>query len=217
MPAAMTFTSLQTDIQNYLERGSSVVNDPIVFAQIPRLINLGERRCVQTLKVQGFLEVNTNSFQVGVSVYAKPDRWRATATFNFGSGANNNVRTVLVSREYGYMRQNFPDDSVTDKPVCYADYQYNFWLIAPTPDQAYPFECVCYHEPALLDSINTTNWLTTYAPNLLLYASLLEATPFLKNDERIPIWEQFFQESAANIGKEDLKKIFDRNAQRNSA
>jgi hypothetical protein len=42
MPASMTFTSLQVDIRNYLERGGAT--DPIVYEQIPRLITLAERR-----------------------------------------------------------------------------------------------------------------------------------------------------------------------------
>ena len=40
--------------------------------------------------------------------------------------------------------------------------------------------------PALAD--DDTNWLLDKAPDLYLYASLLEAAPYLKNDQRIPVW-----------------------------
>jgi hypothetical protein len=42
MATAMTFTSLKQDVQRYLERGDTLASDPIVFEQIPRLINLAE-------------------------------------------------------------------------------------------------------------------------------------------------------------------------------
>ena len=47
----MTFNSLITDLQQYLERGTSV--DPTVFEQLPRLVNLAERDLAQTLKILG--------------------------------------------------------------------------------------------------------------------------------------------------------------------
>ena len=67
-------------------------------------------------------------------------------------------------------------------PEFYADYDYRHWLFAATPDENYPVEIVYYELPPLLDDAQQQNWLTDYAPNALLYGTLLEATPFLKND-----------------------------------
>jgi hypothetical protein len=44
----------------------------------------------------------------------------------------------------------------------------------------------------------------------LLYASLLEATPFLKNDERIQVWESFYNRALAALNGEDMRQIVDR-------
>jgi hypothetical protein len=57
--------------------------------------------------------------------------------------------------------------------------------------------------PALSDS-QTTNWLMTKSPDLYLYSSLLEATPYLKNDERVQIWAAARQQvmDAMNIESE---------------
>jgi hypothetical protein len=46
---------------------------------------------------------------------------------------------------------------------------------------------------------------------------LLEATPFLKKDERIGTWQQMYDRAAQAINGEDLKKIMDRSAQRTEA
>ena len=62
-----------------------------------------------------------------------------------------------------------------------------------------------------------TNWITEYAPQLLLYGTLVEATPFLKNDERIPVWQSMYDRAAAMLNGEDLAKILDRSAVRKEA
>jgi hypothetical protein len=217
MATTMTFTTLQQDVRRYLERGATLAEDAIVYEQIPRLINLAERRIARELKIQGFINVVTDTLIVGQSVYQKPDRWRDTVSINIGTGATNDVRKFLFTRDYEYLRSYWPDESLTEEPVFYADYNYTNWLILPPPDEAYPFEVLYYELPVLLDDENQTNWLTDYAPQVLLYATLLEATPFLKNDDRIPVWQQMYDRSAAMLNGEDLAKILDRSAVRKEA
>lgn len=217
MATTTTFLTLKEDVQRYLERGLSLTSDPVVFAQIPRLINLAERRIARELKIQGFIEVVQDTFVPGTSVYPKPDRWRETTSISFGAGTSKNTRTSIFPRSYEYVRAYWPDESVRSAPEFYADYDYSHWLIAPTPDAAYPFEVVYWELPALLDDTNTTNWLTEYAPQLLLYGTLLEATPFLKNDERIATWQGFYDRAAAMLNGEDLAKILDRSVSRKEA
>lgn len=217
MATTMTFTTLQQDVRRYLERGSSFAADPVVFEQIPRLINLAERRIARELKIQGFINVVSGTLQTGVSVYAKPDRWRDTVSINIGTGANNNTRKVVFARAYEYLLSYWPDRTATDQPEYYSDYDYSHWLYAPTPDADYPFEVLYYELPPLLDDAVQTNWLTEYAPQLLLYGTLLEATPFLKNDERIPVWQNMYDRAAAMLNGEDLAKILDRASVRKEA
>ena len=217
MATTMTFTTLQQDVRRYLERGSSFAADPVVFEQIPRLINLAERRIARELKIQGFINVVSGTLQTGVSVYAKPDRWRDTVSINIGTGANNNTRNVLFSRAYEYLLSYWPDRTATAQPEYYSDYDYSHWLLAPTPDAEYPFEVLYYELPPLLDDAVQTNWLSEYAPQLLLYGTLLEATPFLKNDERIPVWQNMYDRAAAMLNGEDLAKILDRASVRKEA
>jgi hypothetical protein len=214
MATTTTFTTLKEDIRRYLERGFTLASDQIVYEQIPRLINLAERRIARELKVEGLINVLTGTMQPGLAVYPKPDRWRSTVSFNFGTGDQNSEYNQLFPRSYEYVRSYWPNRSETDVPLFYAEYDYNNWIVAPTPDQAYPFEVLVYQLLPLLDETNQTNWLTDYAPQVLLYASLLEATPFLKNDERIPVWQQMYDRSAQALNGEDLSKILDRSARR---
>lgn len=43
--------------------------------------------------------------------------------------------------------------------------------------------------PALSDT-QTTNWLLTKSPDLYLYSTLLEAAPYLRDDDRMAMWGQ---------------------------
>mgnify|MGYP003441614253 FL=1 len=213
MPAATTYTTLQEDVRRYLERGSAA--DADVYEQIPRLITLAERNIARELKVQGFIRVMDTDFTS--SVIAKPDRFREVVSINVGTGTGNTSRKTLLPRSYEYARSYWPDEAVTGEPEFYADYDVNHWLIVPTPDESYPAEVNYYEMPVLLDDTTQTNWLTEHAPQLLLYATLLQAAPFLKNDSRIPMWQAFFDRAMAALGAEDLSKIDDRAATRKEA
>jgi len=214
MAYVMTYTTLLEDLRRYLERGFTEESDPLVFEQLPRLITMAERRCATELRIQGFLSAVSTSTVAGQSVYVKPDRWRETVSMTLGG-------VPLSTRSYEYLRGYWPVLAIladTDNPVqFYADYDYSHWLVTPTPAAAQALEIVYYQQVPLLDESNQSNWLTTFAPNVLLYAALLEATPYLKNDARVQLWQGIYDRAAQAISGQDLQKILDRAAVRSEA
>lgn len=210
MAETMTYDTLKADLKRYLERGYP--EDTEVLAQIPRLINGAERAITSQLKILGMIEAVTADLTAGVSVYEKPDRWRETVSMQC-----NTPRTFIFPRSYEYCRAYAPDDTVRATPEFYADYDYTHWLIVPTPVATIPWEILYYQLPPLLDDVNQTNWLTDYAPNVLLYRALLEATPFLKNDERIQVWEGFYRDEIGKLDVNNIRKMVDRNTTRQGA
>lgn len=228
MATFMNFTTLTADVQNYLERGQSLSTDSTVYNQIPRLINAAERKLIQLLKLLGenTVLVTPTGITAGKSIITKPDRWRQTISMNYGAGADKNVRVPIYPRSYEYCRGYWPDDSVTNswqtldasnrpsQQPFYADYDYQHWIICPTPAETLPLEVQAYMQPPLLDSTNQTNFFTEYCGNALLYGALLEATPFLKNDERIQVWEGYFSQELSSLGAQDLNRMMDRASER---
>ena len=206
----MTYDSLLVDMRRYLERGFTQASDQIVFDQLPRLITLAERRIARELKIEGFIRAITTPLSIGVSTYLKPDRWRDTISMTVNG-------TPIQTRSYEYLRNYWPDEAQTASPQFYADYDYANWLIAPTPNAASTLEILYYEQPALLGDTLQSNWLTEYAPELILYASLLEATPFLKNDDRVQLWQGLYDRCAQAFSGQDLGRILDRSAQRSEA
>lgn len=128
-----------------------------------------------------------------------------------------NNRTALMPRSIEFCNQYWPDRSQTDTPKYYADYNYNNWLIVPTPPIAAPFEVIYFQRPEYLSDSLQSNWYTDNAPDLLLYASLLETAPYLKNDSRIQTWKDYYMESVSAIKKENAERVNDGSIKRQEA
>jgi len=201
--AVMTYDSLTTDITQYLER-----NDAAVVNQIPSFIMLAEFEIAEQIKTLGQQQVVESTMTVGEPVIPKPARWRKTVSMNIT--VSGQIQPILL-RKYEYLRQYAPSSTTTSTPLYYSDYNYDNWLVAPTPDQAYSFEVLYYERLAPLSSTNQTNWITQNAPNAMLYGTLLQAMPFLKNDQR-QIFQQKYTEAMQVLKQEDQLRLADRQA-----
>lgn len=199
---AMTYDSLVSDIANYAER-----DDSPFMEQIPRFIMMAENRIASESKPLGF--VRTVNGVLNSNVLAKPIRWRRTKNFCLIVGAD---RKYLYNRSYEYLRKYWPDVAQQAEPYYYADYDYEHFFVVPTPNMAYQFELQYYELPEPLSAVNQTNWTTQYAPQLILFASLLESMPFLKLPERIPEFQALYDRALAAVTKEDQLRAIDATA-----
>jgi len=204
MASVMTYSSLVENIQSYLER-----TDQATLDKIPTFIMLAEQVMAADLKFLGNLTVATSNMVQGENVIDKPARWRKTVSMNV---TVNGVRQPIFLRKYEYLREYWPDPSQQDVPFFYCDYDYTHWMIAPTPNDDYAYEVLYYERVQPLDATNQSNWFTEYAPQALLYGSLLQAMPFLKNDERIPMWQAQYEQIMNVLKTEDVARIGDRQA-----
>lgn len=205
----MTYDGLIEQIKAYLNR-----NDTSTVDRIPQFLANGEQKICRECKNVGFTKYIVGNFINGQAVYQKPARWKRTLTFNYGTGQNNNTRNQLWLRTYEYARIYWPNSSVVDLPKYYSDYGFDNWLVAPTPNANYPFEVGYLEFPEPLSEFNQQNWLSLYIPDILLYASLLQAMPYVKTDERLPVWEKAYQDGINALNAEDDQRILDRASNR---
>lgn len=205
MPQTMTYTSLVTDIEGYSERTNN--NDDFV-EQIPRLIMMAENRIATELKILGFQTVVAGNFLIGEPIMPKPAYWRNTISFNYTDADGNRVE--ILPRSYEYCRNFWPNSSETGSPRFYADYNFNNLLIVPTPELGSQFEFLYDARLQPLDQTNSTNWMTANAPQLLLYASMVEAQLYLKNFEKMQFWQATYDRSLAAFNSENVGRISDR-------
>lgn len=59
-----------------------------------------------------------------------------------------------------------------------------------------------YAKIPALSTTNPVNWLLQTAPDVYLYACLLEASPYLEDDARIPIWLAAYEKAIASLQAE---------------
>lgn len=204
MAYMMTYSNLVADIEKYLER-----TDPETLDRIPTFIGLAEQVLAADLKFLGNLTVVTSTMVQGEAIIDKPARWRKTVSVNVTVGGE---RKPVLLRKYEYLREYWPDPTQEDVPLFYCDYDYTHWLVAPTPDDDYAYEVLYYERVQPLDDSNQSNWFTQYAPQALLYGSLLQAMPFLKNDDRVPMWQAQYSAIVNVLKTEDVARIGDRQA-----
>lgn len=200
----MTYDSLVADISSYLER-----TDTATLEKIPTFIMLAEQIIASEIKFLGNLTPMTSTMTANQPIIDKPARWHKTVSMNV---TVDGTKQPVLLRKYEYLREYWPDPTDTDVPAYYADYDYTHWLVAPTPDQDYTFEVLYYERVQPLDSSNQTNWFTVYAPQALLYGSLLQAMPFLKNDGRVQLWQAQYSAIMQTLKQEDVQRIGDRQA-----
>jgi hypothetical protein len=62
-----------------------------------------------------------------------------------------------------------------------------------------------YKKIDALSVTNTTEAMLTDNPDVYLYGALLEAEPFLMNDQRVQLWATAFQESMRALQEQDNK------------
>lgn len=210
----MTFDSLVDDIETYSERSS----DTAFVAQVPRFIMLAESDLAAKWRGLGNQRWVTDFFTVNQPILAKPARWRETISWGYGinavDGEPGDERRYILERSLEYCRSYWPNSTLsgTDTPpVYYGNYDWNHFLVVPTPAVMYPFELGYWERIQPLDDANQTNWLTEHAPQLLLSACMLQAQPYLKwFGERLQSWATMYQDAIQSLGLEARNQTVDR-------
>ena len=185
-----SYTDLKTSVANYLGRSdlTSIIPDFISFAEI---------RMARELRTRKMLSSATSAFTAGDAKVALPSDFLQIRDLYVQGNPRFPVTYLSPS---AFTRNARADDS--GKPVFYTTLAAEF-MFAPIPDSAYTLEILYYAKPTVLSASNASNvFLANYA-DALLYASLLEAQPYLMDDPRIQTWGDLYGRAVKNIVESD--------------
>lgn len=189
----MSFTSysdLKTSVANYLGRSD-------LTSVIPDFIKFAELRLSRDLRTRAMLSSATAPTVSGDPKVAIPTDFNQIRDL-FLQG---NPRTPLTYMSpSSFTRNARADDS--GKPVFYTMIAQEF-VLAPIPDKVYTMEILYYTKPAELSSTVSSNAFLANYPDALLYASLMEAEPYLINDARTATWADLYNRAIQNINDSD--------------
>lgn len=192
-----SYATLKASILNYLSNRSDVAS------MIPEFIADGEARIYDELRIKAMEDSFSSAISSGV--VALPTgfiEWKNL--YIDGSSAQKITRK---SAEWIYT--NYPNRSAAGggKPVFFAR-EGETLIFGPYPDTTYTVKGQYYKRLAALSDINTTNWFITNAPDLLRYAALCEAMPYIRKDDRVQLWEAKYQEAKNRVKRTDRNEAF---------
>lgn len=190
------FAQLQATIASYLARTD-------LATQIPEFIRLAQDRLSRDLYIRQTLKVATTKTTAGDATVELPADFVAMKDLHISS--TNPIQTVTFQSTSNFFRN--ARVLVSGPPTFYTLLGSEFQF-APVPDTDYTLKMVYYHKPPYLsDTVSSNLWLAT-TPDLLLYASLGEAEPFLMNDERIATWSAMYDRGVNSLQKSDDEADF---------
>ena len=177
--ALSTFTELKDAVADWLDRSD-------LTDRIPDFITLAEARLNRDLRIRPMEVRSTMITTSGQRYFNLPGGYLQMRNIQINTNPITPLEYItpeMLDRLYG--------SDTTGKPRAYSLIGDEIQL-APIPDSDYTVEMAFYEKfTPLGDGTSgtvTSNWLTTNAPDVLLYGALLEAEPFIKNDERIGLW-----------------------------
>jgi len=176
--AITTYAELQTATANWLDRTD-------LTSRIPEFIELAEANFNRVIR-QPDMVAKDDSFSIAGRYTTLP-----TDTLEI-------IRIVVDLTPVIVLEYLTPEEisqrrivmSSTGKPYYFTMIggSSNQLEILPSPDSTYTSSIVYYTRIAALTDSATTNWLLDSHPDIYLFGTFVEAEPYLKNDERMPMW-----------------------------
>ncbi len=191
---SFTLSTLKTTIQDYLE------SDETTFVNnLNTIILQAEERILKSVQIPD----QRKNVQGNVS---QDNRFLNTpadflAPFSLAVISSNNY-DYLDLKHNSFIKEFVTDTTTRGKPRYYAIFDQGSFEIAPVPDANYSMELHYLAQPASLTAggDSGTTYLSTDAPDTLLYGCLLEGAVFLKLDPNdIGLYEARFKESLLRL------------------
>lgn len=180
----MTYETLQDRVESWLDRSD-------MTDVIPSLIELAEASLNRRLRTRQMLtRAEPTLDQELVELPDDYEEWRSFAY----EGADGFVPLNYITPD----RANLLHYDETGAPMHFTVEGSELRLL-PAPDDVYTGRLLYYASiPPLSDTV-TTNWLLTAAPDVYLYATLLEAAPYLRDDERVATWAALLERRISDL------------------
>lgn len=195
MAVIADYTGLTSTVASYLARA-----DLTTF--IPNFVEAAERLIYPRLVNRGVEIEFTATTSSGVVALSGLTNYLSMKWLRDSASGGTFLKPLTAEQLY----ETYPDRSVAEThPRYYARDGANI-VFGPAAADGVALDGVYYAKLAKLTSANTTNWVISNYPELLLYGALMQAQPFIAGDERIPIWGNLLKEQWAAVREEERRE-----------
>ena len=179
---AYTLTNLQDDIKSYTEVDSTVFTEAV----LNRFIQNAEERIFRSFDADMERHYATSTTIIGNRYVTIPSDLRVIRYVQLKDSSGNQV--YLEQRDPSYIATYYdtPGTASSTLPKYYANWDENYWVIAPTPNAAYEITLAYNKNPVSLTDATksaTGTYLSNKYQDLILYASLVNAYAYLKGPQ----------------------------------
>ncbi|MFA7256048.1 MAG: hypothetical protein WC047_00535 [Kiritimatiellales bacterium] len=189
-----SYTTIKTAVGTWLNRSD-------LTGVIPDLITLGEARIYRDLRIAAMETDISEAITSGV--VAVPSGYIEMKHFYvFGAPVQK-----LQRKTAEWIYTNYPTRSADSKPLFFAREGGNF-IFGPYSDSTYTVKGSYYKRLDALSASNETNWFTANAPELVLFAALSEAEPYIGNDLRAILWKAKYDDAKNSVQRQDINEEF---------
>ena len=191
---SFTYTTLIQSIQDWTEN-----NESTFVAEIPFFVTNAEERIFKSIDLDYFRKNVSGAMTSSNKFLEKPSDYLASFSLSYVDSSSNNV--FLLQKDVNFIQEYNPNPSTTGSPKYYASYDVDTFIVAPTPDSSYSVELHYFYRPASLTTVDSgTTWISTNAPDALLYACLIEAYTFMKGEtEILQLYTSRFTEALSRL------------------
>lgn len=190
---SFTLTTLKQSIQDWTE------NDESTFvAELDFIIKNAEERIFKSVDLDYFIKNVTGTMTSGNKFLQKPSDFLASNSLSY---IKNSENIFLLHKDVNFIQEYTANPATTGSPIYYAQFDVNNFIVAPTPDSDYTVEIHYYYRPASLTTDDSgTTWISTNAPDALLYACLIEAYTFMKGEnDLIQLYNSRYAEAISRL------------------
>jgi hypothetical protein len=192
----MTYDELVTNIRNYTEVDANVFTNAVINT----FILMTENRILRDIDLDVFKLEVTGNLTASNKFLTAPNDILTHRYMMITSGTN---QIFLDFRDTSFMKEYWPDGTSTGVPKYYSVWDQNTFYIAPTPDLPYAVEIGYIYRPPQLSSANQTTWISTNAPEALLYSCLIQAYSYTKGPlEMLQYFKAAYKEAIQGLGVE---------------
>ena len=193
-----TYSTLKADIKDFME------DDGTEFSSaVDTFIDVAELKLSRDLAVPAFRKRQTSTLTQSDPFLTLPTDFVVLEYLQLN---NSNVRTALLLKSDEFMQEYWPNRTSTGTPKYYAYFDNSTIYVAPTPSSNTPVEISYRRRLAALSDSNTSNWLTTDAYDVLLYACLIEASTYNRNDKTLQYYTGLYDKAVKDVNKEGVSR-----------
>jgi hypothetical protein len=192
----MTYSELVTAIRNYTDVDANVFPESVINT----FITMAENRILRDIDLDVFKKEVAGNMTANNRFLSTPSD---ILTHRYLMITVAGEQVFLDFRDTSYMKEYWPDSTVTGIPKYYSVWDQNTFYVSPTPNQAFAAELGYIYRPAQLSSTEPTTWISERAPEALLYACLIQAYSYTKGPlDMLSYFDNSYKQAIQGLGVE---------------